>query len=50
VVPSASALPQGADGVCIDGLGHMDMLASSVAFRAVQAALTTPLPALAEVS
>jgi triacylglycerol lipase len=50
VVPSSSAMPQGADSVCIDGLGHVDLLASALAFRAVVAALTTPLPALAEVS
>jgi triacylglycerol esterase/lipase EstA (alpha/beta hydrolase family) len=40
VVPTSSALPEaGAQSVCIDGAGHLEMLASARVFRAVQAAL-----------
>lgn len=44
VVPSSSALPDGVESVRIDGLGHWDMLFSGRVYRAVQAALSHPLP------
>jgi len=40
VVPASSATPDGIDTVCIDGLGHAEMVLSTRAFRAVQAALS----------
>jgi triacylglycerol esterase/lipase EstA (alpha/beta hydrolase family) len=42
VIPSASAVPQGAESVRIEGAAHADLLVSAKAFRAVQAALETP--------
>lgn len=43
VVPAESALPRhGVESVRIDAAGHVEMLASSRVFRAVQAALDTP--------
>jgi len=39
VVPAASAAPEGVETVCIEGIGHTEMLLSARAFRAVQAAL-----------
>lgn len=39
VVPASSATPDGVDTVCIEGLGHAEMVLSTRAFRAVQAAL-----------
>jgi hypothetical protein len=44
VVPRASALPAGAEPVVLDGVGHVDLLGSVAAFRAVAAALATPAP------
>lgn len=41
VVPSSSALPEGVEGICIEGAGHNDLLVSARAFRAIQAALVT---------
>jgi hypothetical protein len=44
IVPSGSALPDaGVDSVCLDGGGHLEMLVSARAFRAVKAALSQPL-------
>jgi triacylglycerol esterase/lipase EstA (alpha/beta hydrolase family) len=40
VVPCDSAAPEGAEAVCIEGLGHTEMLLSTRVFRAVQAALS----------
>ncbi len=40
VIPAESAVPEGVASVCIDGLGHTEMLVSTRAFRAVQAALS----------
>ncbi len=39
VIPSSSALPDGADSVHIESAGHTDMLVSARVFRAVAAAL-----------
>ena len=39
VVPSSSGAPLGADSVRIEGVGHFDLVASAVAFRAVHAAI-----------
>jgi len=44
VIPASSAVPAGASEVCVEGAGHLDMLLSSRVFRAVQAALSHPLP------
>ncbi len=44
VVPAASAAPEGAsETVCIEAAGHVELLVSARAFRAVQAALEHPL-------
>lgn len=40
VVPAESATPDGTDVVALDGCGHTEMMVSSRAFRAVQAALS----------
>jgi len=40
VVPCDSAAPEGVEAVCIEGLGHTEMLLSARVFRAVQAALS----------
>jgi hypothetical protein len=46
VVPAKSAHPpHGADGVCIDGAGHLDLLLSARVWRTVQAALLQPVTA-----
>lgn len=44
VVPSRSALPDGAESVLIEACGHVEMLTSPRVYRAVHAALTNPLP------
>ncbi len=43
VVPSASAHPEGAVAVVLDGAGHTDLLISARAFRAVFTALSEPM-------
>ena len=43
VVPSNSAIAEDMPNVSIEGAGHMDLLVSARAFRAVQAALTHPI-------
>ena len=46
VVPARSAHPpHGADGVCIDAAGHLDLLLSARVWRTVQAALGQPAAA-----
>jgi len=40
VVPCESAAPEGVEEVCIESLGHVEMLLSARVFRAVQAALS----------
>lgn len=44
VVPAESARASEANSVAIDGAGHVGLLASARAFRAVQTALVHPLP------
>lgn len=39
IVPADSAVPEGAEAVQLEGLGHTEMLLSARAYRAVQAAL-----------
>ena len=43
VVPAASAFPDGAVHVVLDGAGHTDLLLSARTFRAVHTALTQPM-------
>jgi hypothetical protein len=43
VVPSRSALAEGAESVQIEGAGHLEMLVSARVYRAVEAALSHPL-------
>ena len=45
VVPASSCFPMGATAVRIEGAGHLELLASPRAFRAVAEALTQPLSA-----
>ena len=43
VIPSESALPEGVESVRLEAAGHLELLMSARAFRAVQAALEHPL-------
>lgn len=44
VVPAQSACPAGVEPIRLDHTGHSELLFSARAYRAVQAALTLPLP------